>query len=277
MNTDYIFDSPREFLVLNASDEPAVMAYDGETPTIPAKDKVTYPDPKAPHREFSGKDSEGNWIPGSLLLRDKMGERACADIEPGQLNPRGSYWSASECIKHALGINPVSRQAEGLLSKRGVGILPLNPSPETVQKLREQLADSNVDFMLQWAKDTLQAYMMKHNTWQAKGMQPLPPGKDYYKAKQIVDAYNKKMASAAGVDADGYLNDAESTSDEIMALAKELAEDAAEKMLDGTPDADLQALVSKLMGNKKFQNLVKETHDIRKRAKPRSESPFGGA
>ncbi len=270
MSNDFVFDAPREFLLLNSGNEPIEIQYDAETIFFPAGDKIFEP---SPSRRFnSGQNSLGEYIPGSLLLKDIAGARGGPDLDPGS-DKRGEYWSASKFIKHVLKLE-AGKSLEsmwGVYADKGLTVLPMNPDPETVKTTRDQARKRYFKFMEKWASDTLYYYEAKANKAKTKGLDTGRPGEDFYVARKMLKDIDATREASVGD------SDDNPSENEMLALARSLAEEAATKALDGNPDADLQALVSKLMDSKKFQNMVKETHDIKRRAKTRSESPFGGA
>lgn len=185
----------REFVIHNSTDEEVVITYDAETRWIPAVTKIVYPHPKYPNDPSvccSGKDSEGNWIPGTLVLKDMY-----ADKEMGEFGETRNLWSAANAIKHALGIDVRTGAADSDYAKRGLSVLPLNPEPELVQAV---LADGRAryeDWRIAQSREIVTAYDEKNAARARVNMQPVPPGQDYHKAVAILRAYDDKQQALA--------------------------------------------------------------------------------
>lgn len=266
MNIDFLNAAPTEYLVLNATDEPIEMQYDGETFTVPPSDQLVMPNPNAPHRLHSGKNSLGELIPGSLLIRDIYGLRGLPDVERGQeaLRGEGGVWRALSCIQHCLGIKPGSREATGVLAKKGLALLPLQPSPDLVRITREEAKAAHADFMVDWAQEQLAAYEALVAKHKGAGLVAPLPGKKHAKAVQIVEEARVRRSGKLHPD----YAESESSEDDAVAFARQMAEDAAYSMQKDKPSVDIDALVETLMANPAFKRKMQESYNIRKKRAP---------
>jgi len=170
----------REFCLHNATDEPILIMYSGETRIIPAKDQIAYPHPKFEDVCYSAKDMDGDWIPGTLVLRDM--------VQMYMNGQEGQVWSAANAIKHALDIDIKSGLASGKYAERGVSLLPPSPSKELVHKLAADGRRRYEAWRIKTAKEVAEAYEGRIAALKAAGHNPIPLGPDYDRARAIIDA-----------------------------------------------------------------------------------------
>lgn len=138
-----ITEKPK-YVVFNGGDrnKPVDLSYSGENFTVPKANEVV--EDKGNGRFCSAKDSEGNYIPGTLVIHDIDTPRVWYDRQGNDVGAQraemmklATQWSAVGCLKHCLGLDPVNGTANSLLTARGVTILPYNPDPEFVKMVRE--------------------------------------------------------------------------------------------------------------------------------------------
>lgn len=275
MENYFFLDAPREYLVLNPGDITLPLAYDGENFLVPAGDEIVTPDPLRPKKFYSGKNSAGEFIPGSLLLRDIPGQRSSADDITGARMLRGDYWSAGHCLKHCLGI-PLSNAAPdaqpvGPLADRGLTVLPVNPAPDLVNRARAEGRAKFDRFMGKWAMNTVHTYQAKAEKMKKHNLVAETPGEDYYKALE----WQKKNGQAAekrAQDLGGSLPVAQDEDDsDLLAFARIQAEKMAEIAAQGKGKVDLDALAEILLKDPDFMAKIKKTHHLRKRRKKAGE------
>ncbi len=282
-----IFDTPREFLLLSGAHTSTRLCYDAEHFTIPAKDEIVKPNERAPHLPHSGKTSEGEWIPGSLLVRDIPGARGCPDdptsdgVTAG--NARGDFWDAKRAIMHCLGIDPITRKATSSYSDKGIVVLPTNPSGDLLRVEREKVAAKAKAFNIKCADQTVRDWAAEANSKKKNGVEPGLPGNDYYDALEILGEAkkeHKRRVAAMGMEdpfmdaAEGAVGDDDS---ELIALARIAAEKVAGK-LSATEDIDKDAVIEMMLKDPEWMKAIKKQAQVRKLSKKelKDKESFGG-
>lgn len=238
----------REFVVHNATDEQVVITYDAETRWIPPVNQITYPHPKFTDTCHSAKDSNGDWIPGTLILRDVYNEK-----DLGEFGESRSLWSAANAIKHALGIDVRTGQADSDYAKRGLSVMPPNPEPETVAAIVADGRDRYEEWRIKQARETVDSYDDKNAARARVSMNPVPAGQDYHKAAAILKAYDEKQKRLA----------AESmASMELRNLPYEKAAPQAEPapVVQETAAPSLREQVEALVNNPEAMKLLKDDY-----------------
>lgn len=266
---DQMFSQPREFLLLNVRPTPVVLGYDGETPTIPARDELVMPTEGNVYKPHSAKDSQGNWISGSLLVKDIPGQRGCPDVPP-EGEGRGEFWSASKAIIKCLGIDPGTKQATSTYAQSGIGLLPLNPSPELVAQTRKELQEKSKPFRARTAQDVIDTYKEQANKYKISGLEPPTPGDDYYEAlatRKELQQERMERLKALGIDdplAEPTPSNAPSLDSQFEAIAKLAAEKAALELVKGKPELDYDAVVQIMLNDPKYMDALREKAKVRK-------------
>lgn len=272
---DQMFSQPREFLLLSASPTSTQLCYDAEIFTVPSRGELVMPNPDRPFKPHSGKDSEGNWIPGSLLVKDIPGQRGCPD-EPKDTFYRPPFWSASAAIMHCLGIDARTKQPTSSYSENGIGLLGLNPTPELVASMRKELHEKGRKFRLKNADEVIATYKAQANKLKQAGLEPGIPGEDYDEAL-LVRAEEKK-AREERLEALGISDPLKEDSAEEPGLL-ELARQVAQSMAKEQPSVDMDELVKILMQKPEFKKALKQEYKVRKLSKgeQKDAASFGGA
>ena len=171
---------PPGFVVHNATDEDIEITFDGETMIIPNFDRVMLPHPIFDHVPCSAKDADGEYIPGTLLIRNKEEERG------SPYNNKGP-WLAAKAIKHCLDIDVTTGVASGAYYKRGLTVMPTGPTKEIVEQI---LADGRSRYevwRLGWAKETVEAFNDRASKWRALNLTPQAPPMDYDVAQELLN------------------------------------------------------------------------------------------
>lgn len=258
----YLFDTPREFLVLNATDQPTVLAYDGETFVIPANHEIAKPRTDRPNYPHSGKNSLGEWIPGSLLVRDMTEVRGCPDDDIG--NARG-IWNAQNALKHCLGIDPVSKQATSKVAKKGVSLLPLSPAPELVDRVRAEARERWKVFRVEQAQQIMSDATELANARRKFGKDaPLPTQEEEEAAMILAQERKARQARIDSLMGSAEPELPEVDEDELVAIARLAAEKAASKAAGEQPGVNRDELVEILMGDPKFNEAIRAKYRMRK-------------
>jgi len=226
---------PREFLVLNPTDESIACGYDGENFVVPACDEVLHPDPKNPDVPHSGFSSLGQLIPGTLVVKDKIGPRAMCD------GGRGDGWSAAQALTHCLGLDPKTGTSTGPYAKKGLSLLPMNPDPQLVEATRSAGRERYDIFMLAWAREHVNGYNERQAKHRSLGLYPEPLPQSYERAKALLEkATGGKPKTAEALD-------------EVMDLVYAFAQQAAEKR----PELDMESIVERIKSDEAFMRKLK--------------------
>jgi hypothetical protein len=176
---------PPGFVVHNATDEDIEITFDGETLVIPNFDRVVLPHPIFAHVPHSAQDVDGDYIPGTLLICNKEGDRGTP------FNNKGA-WIAAQAIKHCLDIDVTTGIASGPYYKRGLTVMPSLPTKDTVQQIMVDGRSRYEVWRLGWAKETVEAFNDRASKWRALNLQPQAPPIDYDIAKELLDREAEK-------------------------------------------------------------------------------------
>lgn len=188
-----LFAPQREFMIHNASDDEIVLGYDGETFTIPSADQVVEPHHKFADTFCSGRDSVGNLIPGTLIVRDKIDDRnANADLEGNRA--RGDRWDAAAAVRHCLGVDPKTKIPGSVWYERGISLLPIGATPDLVKATQKAGAARWEKFRLHNDRELVNSVMAKSAKEKALGFYPTPPPAAFEKAQQRL-----LVAASAGI------------------------------------------------------------------------------
>lgn len=182
---------PQEFCVHNATDSPVEMRYDGETRVVPSFTMVVKQDPRYPEMCHSLRDENGEYIKGTLLVKDVLRERSIPDgVDDGR-------WSAAACIKHCLGIDVRSKMAYGTLALKGLSFIPAGATKADVARI----ADAGRKRYVLWYEDNaaqiVAAFEERNASRQKLGDRPLPADKHTRIAMGVMEAARRRDAGAA--------------------------------------------------------------------------------
>jgi hypothetical protein len=260
------FLSPvREFSLHNATDEPILIMFCGETRIIPACDQVTYPHPKFDDVCHSAKDADGDWIPGSLVIRDM--------VRMYLNNQEGDVWSAANAIKHALEIDVSSGEATGKYAQRGVSMLPPTPTKEQVAHIAAAGRRRYEAWRVQWAREICQGYEGRIAALKASGHAPIPLGPDYDRARAILEVagqaekskYTGLTLPQPPVQPIYQPVPVEEESVSTEELAEMLAEKFKALVPSGQGEApDVRSLVEQVINSPAAMKLLKTKYKVRK-------------
>lgn len=197
-----------KYTLFNPTSKWIEFSFEGETRRVPPYNEVAFPHPKAatdpgfrdvPH---SAQYADGKFIPGTLEIWDLNRNPWTPNSMFGGDGGQGSQpWSAIQAIIQTLGI-PVDSRGEtsgemtSKYSERGLCLLPKNPTRELVEQIAETGRAKWKKFQEECAQHTVESYKAQADSFKVKGLNPPPPGDDYYEALAILEAVNERRKSA---------------------------------------------------------------------------------
>lgn len=177
-----LFAPQRQFLIHNATDRPIELGYDGETFVIPAHNEIVEPIPTALDKFASGQDAAGNYIPGTLLIQDKIGNRnANADLLGN--NARGDRWDSAAAVRHSLGVTENDRKPSSAWYRKGISLLPNNPTPDVVTQTQIEGRKRFEKFRLETDRDMVNTFRERAGKHRALGLHPDAPPPEFFEAE----------------------------------------------------------------------------------------------
>lgn len=242
--TDFV-EIPKEYVLVNPTDEAIEFGYGGETRTVPPTNKVTKPHAKFDDVPHSAKDEDGEFIPGTLLLKDLYGPHSFA------LGGEEKVWDAAQAIRHCLGIDVKTGVATGKYAERGLTVAPRVYTRAIIEQLKAAGRIRYNDWRVQAARAVVEAHDARNFALQKAGMPSLPGDESYRKALLIIGAANKMdeklVADSMGMDVPAEGSKTGSVADGVEFMSS----------------TDKQALLDKLMGDKEAKKLLDEKYYIR--------------
>ncbi len=182
---------PQELIVHNATDEAIAMQYDGETVIIPPFSEVVKQDKLHSDVPHSARDEHGNYIKGTIIVKDRLGARAIADGE------RPDRWSAADCIRHVLGIDVQSRRAFGVLAIKGVSYVPPNAKAADIAKIATEGRVRYSKWLEANAAQMVADYEERNAARVKHGDKPLAPDRMVRTAQRVLEASRKRDGAEA--------------------------------------------------------------------------------
>jgi hypothetical protein len=251
---------PQHYAVHNAGYEAVSVRFAGLAFTVPPVDAFSH---------NPAKYADGAPIPGTISLSDAYTFDANGNIPPQGGNPN---WFAAEAVKHMLGIDSQGL-ATSPYSKRGLSVLPDNPSREVVEEIRAAGELRYQSFLVEWAQYTVMAWGEQAERSRRAGVAALPPGPDYYKASVIIEKYNEEMKKKLGYSSqkaelenlDEDLEFQAYAMAEALRLAKKVAKDNG---------VDAVELAERMLEDPKIRIPLQKKYSIRKRG--HMEEPVAG-
>lgn len=256
---DFLLSPPREFAVFNPTDADVILSYDGETKIIPAAGKVTKPT-EDKYGVHSCIDLEGNLIPGTLVIKDVPGPRGMCD------GGRFAEWSAAECIRTCLGLDPTTGEGNSLFYKKGISIISSRPTADEVEAVR---ADSMIRYsawLIDWAKQVREEVEIRATKHRAVGLTYTMTPKEHMelaKADAVLEAAQEKMRADAR---ESMGLGAAPQEDEFESLLNAKAAELASKKASTT--AEREALAQMLANDPEFAKILRKAWWDKKKAKP---------
>jgi hypothetical protein len=242
---------PQRFTLLNSAPEPLTVRWHGVQFTIPASDKIG-PRPAM--------DADGDPIPGTAVLQDSY----CPG-QDGNYPTGGQYnWLAAEVIKNALGINPLTGEAEGPFAKKGLSFLPDKLDKKDIEVIKKAGVSRWKTFLVEWANYEVSAYREAADKASRLGIAAPPPGPDYTKAILILKANEDLIKKQIG-EGNDLLDRLQDGDDEIefLAYAKAAALAAAEKAA-ASKAVDKQVVAEQMLEDPEIMKHLRKKFRIRK-------------
>lgn len=252
----------REYLLISGADETVTIAFDGMEYVIPDQNTIKFPHPKFADVPFSGKDSLGEWIPGSLVLSDLEGQRGMCD---GRND--GGVWQAGSAIVAALGIDRQSGVASGPTFKKGISLLPMNPTPDQIALTREEAQERYLSWKIDWANQFLKYIEDRSAKRQSLGLSTLGVGPDELRERNLAN----KILAKAGALLTPPPSPVQEEEISMEGFAEQVAKELATAQVVKAPELDLDALVKNLMSNGAFREAARKNYRIRKNRKRNGE------
>jgi len=241
---------PKEYVLVNPTDENIEFSYDGETRTVPAHNVVVKRHAKYDDVPCSAFDENGEQIPGTLLLKDIY------SVTDTALGGKEREWNAADAIKHTLGIDPKTGSATGKYASRGLTVAPRKYNRAVIEKLKQDRRAIFEQWRLKEANDIIQAHDGKNAIRQNLGMMQMPGDEAYRKAMLLVTLDRKRQEKFLTKSMSVDFNE-EATEEQGPAKAS-IAEG-----FDALSPEEKKALVDKMMADKDAQKIINETHYIR--------------
>ena len=241
---------PQSYAVHNAGYEAVSVRFAGLAFTVPPVDAFSH---------NPAKFADGAPIPGTISLSDAYTFDANGNIPPQGGTPN---WFAAEAVKHMLGIDSQGT-ATSPYSKRGLSVLPDNPSRELVEEVRAAGELRYQAFLVDWAQYTVMAWNDQAERSRRVGVPALPPGPDFYKASVIIEKANEEMKKKLG-----YSNkkaELENLDDDLDFQAYAMAEALSlSKKIAAEKQIDAAELAEKMIEDPRIRMQLQKKYRIRK-------------
>lgn len=235
---------PRSYVVHNATDGKVEVSWNSTTFTLPPSDQIIE-ESKENNTRYSAKDSNGTYIPGTLVLADKYRE-----ADPW-LGGQELLWSASEAIKNALGIDTTTGEASGVLAIKGVSLLPFEPAPEVVAAVVAEGKKRFEEFRIVEAEQIVAAHEAANQTRKQLGMPEIPGNDRYITASMVLQKHRTKLSERTR---------------KLMGLD----EPVIPAKTDPLAGLDMTALADKLLDNPSFAKTLHQREVMRKKSKSKA-------
>jgi len=224
-----------QYTLHNATPEEIILKWGGLQMTVPPVDQIG---PRA------AKDPDGNLIPGTRIITDTYA------ATPDGHHPRKGdppNWFAAAAIRNILKIDPVTGEALGSSARKGVSVLPGQPTAAMVAQAKADGKLRYDQFLVEWATDTVNAYAVARDRNTQAGYAPPPPGADYQKAIIILERSQKRMKAEMGMVEIEQVDLQDEGTDEdleawVLAEAMKRAKEPAEEMQIPQEDLAFQML-----------------------------------
>jgi len=166
---------PKEYILLNSTDEEIIMEHHGETRRIPPRNKVVRANPKYSDVPKSMQDPQGRYIPGTLVVSDI--------VASNEMGGNSVVWSAAEAIKIRLGIDTNTGTYTSIMALRGLSVVPPDASIELIRKIDADGIKRWKKFRIRQAAALIAAYDARNEKRKAHDLPAIAPDEKYLRAE----------------------------------------------------------------------------------------------
>jgi len=173
-------EAPQAWTLLNPTPDWIEFSWHGESRRIPPSTEVVLPHPKFSDVCCSAKDEHGDYIPGTLVVRDIR--------ERGPMGYDAVKWSAAVAIKKVLGVDIANKTYTRSYALRGLTVLPENPTRDMAEEARREAFGRYRVWKIKEARASLARLEFRNEVLARAGLKPREHSAEYAEAKAIVDA-----------------------------------------------------------------------------------------
>jgi hypothetical protein len=249
-----------KYALHNARPEPIDFMWSGHRFTIPPRDAVG-PRP--------AKFEDGTPIPGTLVIQDAYTFATDGASIPTNGPPN---WRAKEALKNVLGVNPSTQQAEGKLAKNGVSLIPTVCPKDQFETIKASGLSRYRESRIQWAMDTVASYEVARSKAKEAGVDPRPPGAEFYEAQTVLDTYRDDTRKKMGIEREAIKEEAQDDDLDFKAYAYAVAEKAAQAAAEAN-NVDKAKIVERMLEDPKVVAQIRKKYSWRKKGYLDPEAP----
>lgn len=249
---DFKFE-PERYALHNARPEPLDLMWSGLRFTLPPVDMV------GPKPALFAEDEMP--IPGTIVLKD-----AFTFDKEGALPGQGEAynWRAKEAIINILGVEGHTGLARGKAADNGVSFIPVQCPRTRYEEIKLAGQKRYKTSLLQWAMETVESYGVARDKAKTAGVDPKPPGAEYYKAMSVLQMNNEITRKSLGVEEDIIQQEADDDEIAFKAYAYAIAEKIAKPVAE-EQGADKVKVVERLLEDPKVQAAIRKKYSLRKK------------
>lgn len=177
---------PKEYVLLNSTDEEIIMQHHGETRRIPPRNKVVKPHKKYTDVPHSMQDAQGRYIPGTLIIADIVAE--------GPMGGTQIVWQAAQAIKERLGIDTQTGTYTAAMALRGLSVVPPDADMELIRKIDADGIARWKKFRIRQAAALVANYDARNEKRKATGLGALAPDVQYLRAEAALNQLRSEEA-----------------------------------------------------------------------------------
>lgn len=252
----------RAFVFHNAKSKPVETMFVGTMITIPAVNVV---DTRRflDGRSYAETDADGDPIPGTRIIEDIF------TFVP-ELGDEILTFDAAKAVAHILGVRKDPRAdvsaavASSKFALGGLSLLPRHPSKEIWMAVAREGEKRAFVASVESAQYLIDSIDQKNAKRREAGMEPASGGRDYDRAKFLVDQYNALTRREVEEFVAPHHGPAIEEDLELEAHVKAKAMELAERVTVGK-DIDKLALAQELLSDPKIRKKLEKTYKIRKR------------
>ena len=260
------FKAPkREFILHNCTIDRVELMYGGETKWLPPCDRTTAATPGNPHSFASGKDADGDVIPGSLVFTDLYDTDPTSGVEI-------SVWNAWDAVKALLGVDPLTGIATGPYAQRGISLIPPQTSKEEIANIAAAARIRFRQFSIEQARSIVAGHDADNSRRKRHGNSEVPGDSKYEEALNILETARRGEKERVNrLMGDGPLQTVAPDSGQAASLPDpdeeglvEFLRDRVMEMAAETNVSDRHALVDKFLGDPENMKVIKARYKMKK-------------